>query len=94
MNRRIILISLLALTISGCCCPGGASPQPQQQIVVVPENDIPGTVRDTWAEPMYDTVKVQGQIDPANTYYRAPHQTVVEIRPGKFREVQFNGDPK
>lgn len=65
-----------------------------QRVVVVPEAKLHGTVTETWAEPMYDTVKMEGQIDPTNTYYRAPHQTVVEIRPGKYRNVSFSGDPR
>jgi len=61
---------------------------------VVYENSLRGTVTQEWAETMHDTVKVPGQIDPTNTYYRTPHQTVVEIRPGKYSETRYDNESK
>jgi len=61
---------------------------------VVYENSLRGTVTQEWAETMHDTVKVPGQIDPTNTYYRTPHQTVVEIRPGKYSETRYDNERK
>ena len=53
------------------------------------KNPVPGTVSEVWVEPMYDTIKVPGQLDPSATYYRLPHRTVTEIRPERFQRVQY-----
>lgn len=53
---------------------------------------VPGTVDDVWAEPMYDTVRVQGQLDPHNMYYRKAHNELVEIRPGRYQMVEYPND--
>lgn len=88
MKYKILVTPLFLL--SACCCSGkSASNQPK-----VAEIKVPGTVSEPWVETMHDTVKVQGQLDPTNTYYRAPHQTVVEIRPGKYQNVTYSGDKK
>jgi hypothetical protein len=50
---------------------------------------VPGTVEDVYVEPMYDTVRVPGQLDPNGVYYRPSHKTIYEIRPGKFQPVQY-----
>lgn len=50
---------------------------------------VPGTVTEPWVETMYDTVSVPGAIDKKGIYYRLPHKTVYEIRPGKYQKVQY-----
>ncbi len=66
----------------------------QKEVVRVQENAVPGTVNEKWVEPMYDVVEVPGQLDPTGTYYRPPHNTIYEIRPGKFQEVQYPNSPQ
>jgi len=90
--KGIIFISgvaVLLLLFTGCSSkPQGPLVISQDEVVLVPENDIPGTVRRTWEEPMVDVVDVPGQVDPTNTYYRLPHKTLQRVRPGKVQEVQ------
>ncbi len=97
MKRELKLILALGTiaAISGCGCVGGncgtqggriASVEVVQE---VHEDKVPGTVTEAWVEPMYEHVKVPGQLDPTSTYYRAPHKTMVEIRPGRFQRVEY-----
>ena len=55
---------------------------------------VPGTVTDVWVEPMHDTIRVPGAIDPKRVYYRKIHTEVVEIRPGRFQQVEYPDDRK
>jgi hypothetical protein len=81
-----------ALLTSATACSRASGPKsPNEPVAVntVQENPIPGTVTEAWAEPMYDDVDVPGQLDPTGTYYRVPHRTIIEVRPGRVQEVQF-----
>lgn len=84
---------LMMLCLFAC---RGAPPEPTPETVVrevdAVENPVPGTVNDVWVEPMYDVVEMPGQIDPTNTYYRARHQTIVEIRPGRYQKLEYPDD--
>lgn len=97
MKTKFITSLLLSTMLSSCSTFCDEAPVPSTSVVskrVVRENNIRGTVTQSWAEPMHDTVKVPGQIDPTNTYYRSPHQTVVEIRPGKYSETRYDNEGK
>lgn len=61
----------------------------RQPINELEREPVPGTVNDVWAETMIDTVRVPGQLDPTGTYYRPSHNTLVEIRPGRYQKVQY-----
>ena len=93
MTLKIALMGAL-LGAAGCTCNTRGSVQQQAMVepIEVYENNVHGTVTKPWTEPMYDTVKVPGQIDPKNIYYIPNHQTVVEIRPERYRNVTFDGD--
>lgn len=68
-------------------------PPPSPEIAVeVPENPVPGTVNTLWAEPMYDTVRIPAGLDPTATYYRLPHNTVLEIRSEKYQQLEYPDD--
>lgn len=90
MKTKILLVAAVGFASSACSQPA-TPPAPALDSVVaaIEENPVPGTVQGAWTEPMADTIRVPGQIDPTNTYYRLPHNTVVEVRPGKFQEVQY-----
>ena len=88
MTKRSILTVLALLGGVACVNRQPTTPPP----VVVMENKVPGTVDHYWVEPMYDTVKVPGQLDPTGTYYRPSHQTIVEVKPNRFEKVQYDGD--
>jgi multidrug efflux pump subunit AcrA (membrane-fusion protein) len=92
---------LPALTLFAVVMVGGASgcsvaePAPviEYRKMEVTER-VPGTVYEEWVEPMYDTVHVPGQIDPAGNHYRMPHQSVVEIRHDRFDDVDYKESEK
>lgn len=89
--HKLFLLALLSLLSFVSCSskePQGPIIISQEEIVVVPENDIPGTVRETWEEEMVDVVEVPGQVDPKNVYYRLPHKTLQRVIPGKVQEVK------
>ena len=85
--RSTVLIVLCLFSFAACI--KAPPPVVPPQIVEVQENAVPGTVTDKWVEPMYDTVQVPGQLDPRGTYYRLPHQTVVEIPYERYQPVQY-----
>lgn len=91
MLRRLIVLVLL---ISFVACSTSRRKQPEKIVVEVQEAAIPGTVTEVWEEPIVDTVRVPGQIDPQGNYYRAPHSTIVEIYPGRVQEVQYPVDER
>lgn len=86
------LIFLVFLTSCASSVEPIASEEPQiivrEKEVVVSENDIIGTSNELWSEEMIDTVKVPGQVDPSDTYYRLPHKTIYRIRPGKVQIIE------
>lgn len=101
MLLRKALALLAASTFAASCSTNKEPPPPPSTPVVaevishVDENAVPGTVTQPWEEEMHNQVKVPGQLDPTGTYYRPPHQTIVEIRPGRFQPVQYpNTDDK
>ena len=53
---------------------------------------VPGTVNDVWVEPMYNSVRIPGQLDPRGNYYRAGHTGIAEIRPGRFQLGEYPDD--
>lgn len=96
MESRIFIFLSVVVLLTGCSCLCG-EPHVQPPVIekqIVRENNLRGTVTEEWHETMHDTIKVPGQIDPTNTYYRAPHKTVVEIRPDKYSETRFDQEGK
>lgn len=96
-QRPLLIAAMIGWTLAGCSTsprPAVVSEAPLQAASVqnVQDNPVPGTVTEDWEEPMYDQVKIPGQLDPTATYYRNPHSTVVEIRSGRYQEVQFPDD--
>jgi len=96
MRSSGFILLVLSLGILATGCRKQEIPPPikiiKKEHLVAQENSVPGTVDEAWVEPMYDTVKVPGQLDPTGTYYRLPHKTIYEIRPGRFQEVQYPGE--
>lgn len=89
-NQFVLLGVILATSASGCSSASQPkTPMEPVAVVSIDENPIPGTVKEAWVEPMYDDIEVPGQLDPTNTYYRVPHKTVIEVRPGRVQEVEF-----
>lgn len=93
MNIRILLSLLTASLISGCSSRAPIE-IPQEPVVVeaasaIEYEQIPGASTPVWEEAMYDQVKIPGKLDPTGTYYRPPHKTIVEIRPGRYQPVEY-----
>ena len=101
MNVKLIKCVLIVLSLSlfSFVSCSSKSPGPVERTVLTPsylaadENPPPGVVTEAWVEPMYDTVKVPAQLDPAGNYFRPAHRTIVEIRPDRFQQVQYEDFP-
>jgi hypothetical protein len=93
---NVCLIPLLAVVLLGGtsgCSISEPAPVIEYRKMEVTER-VPGAVYEEWVEPMFDSVQVPGQIDPAGNYYRMPHQSVVEIRHDRFDNVDYNESEK
>ncbi len=92
LNKIHTLLAVGALAMG---CSNEKPPAPPETPVVteviahVDENRVPGTIENAWEETMHNQVQVPGKLDPTGTYYRPPHKTIVEIRPGRVQPVQF-----
>lgn len=100
---RIIAVSVLAATVPsgviGCSKSVSSTGETVAVVLREPINElererVPGTIDDAWVEPMIDSVRVPGQLDPNGVYYRPSHETIVEIRHGKFQKVEYPEDPR
>lgn len=91
MKRELKLILAVGIIsgLTGCGSFSSGRIDSVEIVQEVHEDKVPGTVTEAWVEPMYEHVKVPGQLDPTSTYYRAPHKTMVEIRPGRFQRVEY-----
>jgi hypothetical protein len=99
MKQKFIISIFIVGFLSSCCCQDKPSPAAsyssvQPKVAVDPAVVVRQAPEAKWEETMHDTIAVPGQLDPTKTYYRAPHKTVVEIRPGKHQPVTYTGDPK
>lgn len=91
MSVKFAIVSLLLLGLSSCTVSGREKVLPKngKQAYIVRENLIPGTVLEPWSEPMFEQVKVPGALDPEGTYYRVPHDEIMEIRPGRVQMQEY-----
>ncbi len=84
-NIGILAVALLA-GVLGC---GGSRVRTQNVVrEVIIEKPIytkaPGVQEGVWEEPMVDSVTVPPGLDPEGQYYRPEHDTIVEIRQGRW----------
>ena len=90
-----ILALLVCLSCSGCATAvrstGTSEGQEVQAIQVESPRNIPGVVEYVWEEPMVDTIEVPPGLDPEGHYYRPAHQSVVEIRQGRWKYYRQPG---
>ncbi len=97
MKKYILTISCSFLLCCSACSVFHRSER-KQTVILRPDinelelDPVPGTVNDVWSEPMYDTIRVPGQIDPKGVYYRKAHNTVVEVRQGKYQMQEYPED--
>lgn len=96
MKKILILGTVFVLSLGGCfSSQAGGRPTTMVVREAVSELDrdpVPGTVNDVWVEPMADTIRVPGKLDPKGVYLIKPHTTVVEIRHERFQQVQYPED--
>lgn len=97
MNRSIQAIVAVMLLGSAACSTTSTGGRTMTSVIREPVSElerdpVPGTVNDVWVEPMYETVRVPGQLDPRGVYYRKSHTAVVEVRPGRFQLGEYPED--
>lgn len=95
VSIKSLLFVLIPCILVGCSLGGEKNQLPLEAQTIqldVAENDVPGTVRHLWVEPMYDHVRVPASLDPEGVYYMPAHDSVVEIRQGKMQVEQFPAD--
>lgn len=98
LGKNLIFGGLTTLLLSGCFSrpnsPMVSTGDVSTVVIRQPINElerepVPGTVNDVWAETMIDTIRVPGQLDPHGVTYRPSHNTLAEIRPGRYQKVQY-----
>ena len=83
---------VVCLFISGCATRVQTSAMSEvQEIRAESPRNIPGVVEYIWEEPMVDTIDVPPGLDPEGHYYRPAHQSVVEIRQGRWKYYKQPG---
>ena len=90
--RNIGFITIVAILSMGCAACGLTRKSPSMahneatHQVVVQEvvRTAPGVVEYVWEEPMVDVIDVPPGLDPEGVYYRPAHQSIVEIRQGRW----------
>ena len=99
MTRNITLkamkLALLAITaVTGCTASKPVTPMNTGVVTVERYVPVaPGAVEYVWEPPMVDVVDVPPGLDPEGEYYRPGHQTIVEIRQGRWQYYK-NRDSK
>ena len=94
---RILNVAVTIALLGASACSTTTAGQTITSVLRQPVNElerdpVPGTVNDVWVEPMYNTVRVPGKLDPRGNYYRPAHNTVVEIRHERFQVVEYPED--
>lgn len=74
--------------LSGCASRAKTSVEPASPRAEVQVLKAPGVVEYIWEEPMVDVIDVPPGLDPEGHYYRPAHQSIVEIRQGRFRHYK------
>lgn len=83
----MLMASCSAKDLGGCRTKGDPScTQVTKEIVIQePVRTAPGVVEYVWEEPMVDVVEIPPGLDPDGVYYRPAHQSIVEIRQGRWK---------
>ena len=81
----------LVVTLALGCVLGGCSSSPplvRESRVIVEERPVvpdPGAIEFIWEPPLVDVIDVPPGLDPEGHYYRPAHQSIVEIRQGRWK---------
>lgn len=95
MKRTMMTLGLVcfgSLSLTGCGLTGNSNPQivqvpgdTTQVYIQEPVRTAPGVVEYVWEEPMTDVIEIPPGLDPDGVYYRPAHQSIVEIRQGRWK---------
>ena len=92
INKKLIIMGVLVMTMSSLtgCSSKKSSPAEVRTVyrevqVETPAEPVPGVVEYVWEEPMIDVIDVPPGLDPEGRYYRRGHQSIVEVRQGRWR---------
>jgi hypothetical protein len=86
-----VLTAMVAtLGLTGCAQRTVVATETEYREVAVERDTrkIPGVVEYVWEEPMVDVIDVPPGLDPEGHYYRPAHQSVVEIRQGRWNNYK------
>ncbi|MCB0321072.1 MAG: hypothetical protein KDD60_09110 [Bdellovibrionales bacterium] len=74
------------LILVGCSHSSHSRPELlTREVLQEPVRTAPGVVEYVWEEPMVDVIEVPSGLDPEGMYWRPAHQSVVEIRQGRWK---------
>jgi len=85
---------VLGIGITAVICLTGCSStrttQVRDMVVATQQSSerVPGAVEYVWEEPMVDVIDNPPGLDPEGYYYIPGHQSVVEIRQGRWRHYR------
>lgn len=87
------LVGIVCAAALGACASHNAAPPSTAMLTEIRAGDTcptcppapAGAVEFVWEEPMVDVVDVPPGLDPEGAYYRPAHQSIVEIRQGRWK---------
>ena len=99
-GKKTKLINIFCLVALGTLVLGTTGCTARRRVVESTElptaesyvNRAPGAVEFVWEPPMIDVVDVPPGLDPEGHYYRPAHQSIVQIRQGKWRYYKLPED--
>lgn len=88
-NGFIVLFALVGILALNGCGVRSSNQSVIYERIERPSEPVPekGVSNFVWEEPMVDVVEVPPGLDPEGNYYRPNHQTVTEIRQGRWKYV-------
>ena len=87
---KCMALGVASLLIIGCGSKEAPAPMIDETQVYIqePVRTAPGVVEYVWEEPMVDVVEIPPGLDPEGVYYRPAHQSIVEIRQGRWKHYK------
>lgn len=95
LRNRYIVLGISLLVFGGCSSHTQSTTTFTESVPVPVVEEVrtaPGVVQYVWEEPMIDVVDVPPGLDPEGVYYRPAHQSIVEIRQGRWRYHRGQND--
>ncbi len=88
-----LMMALMGLSVISGCAPSANSPStPESYSAGTPRiASEDGVVAGVWEPPIVDVIQVPPGLDPEGHYYRPAHDEVVEIRQGRWKHRDREG---